>query len=520
MPRKSTIPVPRGGELFSPKFAPQKSGFSLKRGLEIGVGGGQCLRMHHRIRIFMACLPAFVASARAGETHLAQGLLAGEATHSAVILQTRLTAAPGLVDGDVPGSEGSARFEISESPDFQNPRLTPWMDASADADFIIKTRVDSLKPATSYHYRVIHGADRDQPQTSAAATFKTLPAPGQSSAVDFVMLSCLNYAFFQNGQGARPPAAPEDRALGYPALEAIHRLAPGFVILNGDCVYYDHPWNTRAKTPSELRKKWHEQYVMPRFVKLFATTPTYWLKDDHDHRYNDSDPTGDLEPSHALGIATFREQVPVTDPLAPAAPTYRTHRIGRDLQVWFVEGRDHRSPNDMPDGPEKSLWGAEQRAWLQRTLLESDATFKILVSPTPMIGPDDGYKKDNHANLKGFHHEGRAFIEWLGQNGIRPDQFAILCGDRHWKYHSIDPSGYSEFSCGALNHENSRLGRVPGDPKSNDPDARIRQPYTDKPASGGFLQVRLTPAASSSPASLEIILHDAAGNALHTHKMR
>ena len=52
----------------------------------------------------------------------------------------------------------------------------------------------------------------------------------------------------------------------------------------------------------------------------------------------------------------------------------------RDLQLWFVEGRDYRSPNRMRDGPEKSIWGAEQRAWLQSTLRESDATFKIVAS--------------------------------------------------------------------------------------------------------------------------------------------
>jgi alkaline phosphatase/alkaline phosphatase D len=470
---------------------------------------------HRVVMAFMlACLPSFAAIAStAAATHLGQGLLIGETTATTAILQTRLTATPGLLDGDVPGTAGVARFEIATTPDFANPRLTPWLDAAADSDFIVKTRIDGLAPATTHHVRVHHGADRDNTRPSPAATFRTLPAADDASPVDFIMLSCLNYAFFQHGDKNHPPAQAEDRALGYPALEAIHRLAPGFVILNGDCVYYDHPWDSRAQTQTELRKKWHEQYVMPRFVKLFATTPTYWLKDDHDHRFNDSDATGELAPSHALGIATFREQVPVTDPLDPAAPTYRTHRVGRDLQLWFVEGRDHRSPNNMPDGPDKSLWGAEQRAWLRRTLLESDATFKILVSPTPLIGPDDGYKKDNHANLNGFHHEGRAFLDWLRQNNISPDRFLILCGDRHWKYHSIDSTGYVEFSCGALNKENSRLGRPPGDPKSNDPEAKIRQPYTDKPASGGFLQVRV------KDQSLEVILHNDAGQPLHHHRL-
>src|SRR5690606_2923006 len=120
--------------------------------------------------------------------------------------------------------------------------------------------------------------------------------------------------------------------------------------------------------------------------------------------------------SHELGIATFREQVPIVDPSNSRAVTYRTQRMGRDLQLWFVEGRDYRSPNTMPDGPGKTLWGAEQKAWLQRTLRASDATYKILVSPTPMIGPDDAYKRDNHVNTEGFRHEGEGFFSWLKQN--------------------------------------------------------------------------------------------------------
>ena len=50
--------------------------------------------------------------------------------------------------------------------------------------------------------------------------------------------------------------------------------------------------------------------------------------------------------------------------------------------------------------------------WFKRDGPASDATFRILISPTPVVGPDRGGKNDNHAN-KGFTHEGdeiRAFI--------------------------------------------------------------------------------------------------------------
>jgi len=65
----------------------------------------------------------------------------------------------------------------------------------------------------------------------------------------------------------------------------------------------------------------------------------------------------------------------------------------------------------------------------------------------------------------------------------------VLCGDRHWQYHSIDPTGLHEFSCGAFNDENSRMGRKPGDKKSTDPEARVTQRFTSPRPTGGFITV-------------------------------
>ena len=57
--------------------------------------------------------------------------------------------------------------------------------------------------------------------------------------------------------------------------------------------------------------------------------------------------------------------------------TYRTVRWGKHLQVWMVEGRDYRcSDNGMTDGPDKSIWGEEQKKWFFDTFSKSDATFE------------------------------------------------------------------------------------------------------------------------------------------------
>jgi len=303
-----------------------------------------------------------------------QGEMAGEVTSSSVILQSRLTGSRIDEEGDVPGSSGMARFEISDTPEFRDSVRTEWIEAEPDYDYIIKSVVRSLQPNTRYYYRLEFGLDKRQTRIGPTRTFKTHPGPNESEPCRFVVVTGMNHSCFYDGRGGDKKRAYHgaDKALGYPALATIRKLKPDFFVGTGDNVYYDHPLASRARTQAELRRKWHQQFVQPRFVELFSQVPTYWEKDDHDHRFNDCDPhtpvrgihetaedrnNPDLasQPSNELGIRTFWEQVPVVDPREKAPKTYRTYRVNRDLQIWLVEGRDYRSPNSMPDGPKKNL---------------------------------------------------------------------------------------------------------------------------------------------------------------------
>ncbi len=440
--------------------------------------------------LLLSCL-ALAPGLRA-EIHHAQGEFAGEPTASSVLLQSRLTTIAGPMldeNGDVPGVAGVACFEWSESPNFAKATRTGWLTAQAEHDFIVRAKLDGLKAGTRYHYRLVFGADKEHTEPGTAREFKTLAAAG---TVTFCMGSCMNYAFFMDskpkGNGAATATA-EDQQLGYPAFAAMQALRPDFFIGTGDIVYYDHPAKTAAKTLPELRKKWHEQFRFPRLVEFFARTPAYWSKDDHDFRFNDADLSNKALPAPSTGIEVFREQMPMFVAGDRTTPTYRTHRVHQHLQLWFMEGRDYRSNNKMPDGPDKSIWGKEQRDWLQRTLQASDATWKVIITPTPMVGPDRNSKADNHTNLAGFKHEADSFFQWLRDKSLT--NVMTFCGDRHWQYHSIHPLGVEEFSVGALNDENAIKGERPGGPKTTDPEGLIKQPYLyDKPT-GGFLNVTI-----------------------------
>lgn len=434
----------------------------------------------------------------------AQGEFAGEVTADSVLLQSRLTAIAGPevdANGDIPGAAGSACFEWSTSPQFVPGIRTPWMDAKPEHDYIVRTRLSGLKPGTKYYYRLVVVQNDNVAETGPTREFQTLPEPSSTAALSFCMGSCQNYAFFMNGISRRKPAAEEDRRLGYPVYAAMKSLEPDFFIGTGDIVYYDHPEKTAAKTLPELRRKWHEQFRLPRLVEFYGRTPAYWSKDDHDFRFNDADLGGKKQPESQTGIEIFREQMPIYDAGDLTTPTYRTHRVHKHLQLWFTEGRDYRSPNRMPDGPDKSLWGREQRAWLERTLKESDATWKVIISPTPLVGPDRNSKTDNHTNLAGFKHEADAFFAYLRDAGL--NNVFTFCGDRHWQYHSIHPLGVEEFGCGALNDENAIAGEKPGTPKSTDPEGLIKQPFLYPEPSGGFLHVEVSEAGGKPQLKIE-----------------
>ena len=498
----------------------------------------------------LAAVGLLLAAGAAGQTpdfpvSLRQGIMAGEVSTDSAILQSRLASSNPLQDPrweGVRGAPGWAQFEIADNPDFEGAARTEWIEASPYSDFIVKRKVSGLRPATRYHYRLRYGRGKDETRRSEAATFRTLAGRAIAAPYSFAVVTGMNYSFFHyTGSSRVGPYQGPDKNLGYPALASILDLRPDFFVGTGDNVYYDHPGHRgRAQTRHEMRKKHHEQYSQPRFLNLFRQAATYWMKDDHDHRFDDSDGVNAVRirapkqldyyprtnihegesgsgflPSHELGIDVFREQMPVVDPLDRDSVTYRTHRVSRDLQVWLVEGRDYRSPLDQPDGPRKTIWGAAQKEWLLRTLSESDATFKLLLSATPMVGPDSGSKRDNHTNLNGYRHEGDEFFRRLAESGITGDEFFVACGDRHWQYHSIRPDGYEEFSSGALVDANAILGSFPGDPNTTDPEGKIRQPFHSPEASGGFLVISVVPDGASARA--EFRFYDERGKLLYEH---
>jgi len=463
-----------------------------------------------------------------------QGEMAGEVDQSSVILRARLAVKETAIFGDVKGQPGVGAFVMWAEDDPGQAFQTGWMEASAENDYIIKTKITGLQTGTRYSYKLLSGPRRSSVAAGPMGTFRTLDERGVARETSLVAVTSMHRYSFR--ATALKDLAFHQRALGFPSLEPIVARSPDYFISTGDSVYYDCPYLGRAKTPGSMRAKWHKQFATPRFIALFQTAPVYWMKDDHDYRYDDADPYGSIDPLAELGAGIFLEQVPVVDPQVQDPVTYRTHRINDLLQIWLLEGRDYRDQNSQPAGPEKTMWGDDQKAWLQETLAGSDATFKLIISPTPMVGPDDEWtgqqggilaplfggnplgqegdkrKRDNHTNPFGFRAEAEAFFDWLIDHDLGGDTVFFVCGDRHWQYHSIHPLGLEEFSVGALVDGSSRLGPRPGDEQSTDPDGLVLQPYQQDQPGGGFLEVSVYPSGEETPAAIAFTFYDKYGD--------
>lgn len=439
--------------------------------------------------------------------HQALGTRVGDVTSSSAIVWARLTRHPErnnggvalarrvdrrrplvvtvpveAIEGACPGMAGRARLRYGVMEDLSDAIATEWADVDEAGDFIHQFRLEGLKPGRAYHYVSEAAAPgSDQPTSAFRGAFFTAPEATAPSAFRFCVMTCQGYP-------------DRDHPDGHPIYPSMTALGPKFVALTGDLVYYDND-EPRAVSPALARLHWERMFSLPRLIATLRNTSSYWLKDDHDTLSNDAWPgmeAGEL--SFAEGQAIFRQQAPL------GGPIYRTVRWGRDLQVWFTDGRDFRSPNRAPDGPEKTIWGPDQTDWFQRTVEASDATWKVLISPTPLVGPDRPRKNDNHANA-GFTHEGNALRAWLKAHAA--DNLFVVCGDRHWQYHSVHPeTGLHEFSVGAAS--DSHAGGSPGE------DPRYHRFHRVK---GGFLCVELRPEGRRS--TIVFQLRDVNGALVH-----
>ncbi|HZL98794.1 MAG TPA: alkaline phosphatase D family protein, partial [Planctomycetota bacterium] len=268
-------------------------------------------------------------------------------------------------------------------------------------------RLEGLDPGTGYEYRVqLDGADAEPPgPPGAALRFDTEPEPAAARDLALAFGSCA----YLDDPG-------EDVGGGYEIFDSIAAVRPAAMLWLGDNVYYR---NGEWEDAAAMRQRWAVSRILPELQGLLQRVEQVAVWDDHDYGPDNSD--GSF-PLRADSLRLFGEFFP--DAATSAGPGLaRRLRLG-DVELFLLDDRSFRSPNDDPDGPAKVMFGPEQREWLVQGLKDSTATFKLVANGNQMLNPLLRFEA-----LGRFPTEQRELLAALVRERI--EGLLFLSGDRH-----------------------------------------------------------------------------------------
>ncbi len=462
-------------------------------------------------QIFLMALFVASASWSGAATHQATGFKVGELDQDSAVIWTRYTLNEARIasDSSCPGSNGYVRVRYSTDSGLAGAVTTAWTQVDSANDYTHQLTISNLTPNQTYHLATDTDDNGLAPFSDGSLTgqFHTAASATQSMDVVFTVITGTKYS----NRGT-------DEVDGFNTFVAMKDMNPDFIVPTGDTEYFDTDADLYAyggetgrtgdvQSMADARYRWNRHFALPRTVELYKTVPAYWCVDDHDLLRDDAWPGDDPWPGSVLtfaeGVSIFQEQVPLDGRL-----TYRTKRWGKNLQIWMTEGRFYRDEsNSHPGTPSNypTMWGDTQKQWFKDTVTTNDATWKVLISPTPFIGPDFKDRGDNYAYhedglQRTYDYEAQEVRDFMQETA--PADMFVVCGDRHWQYHAIDPtSKLHEFSCGTASDEHAGSGLDPTGTRTN-----YHQFYRTK---GGFASVEITNQPHRSTITFNI--HDEVG---------
>ncbi|QDP97383.1 alkaline phosphatase [Microlunatus elymi] len=324
---------------------------------------------------------------------LTHGVQSGDVTSNSATIWTRADR------------EARMLVEISRGPEFRRSQAIPGAWLRASSDFTGKTVINGLPSGTDLYYRVTPYGHGDHDRAGQQLTGHLRTAARDRRDISFVWSGDLG------GQGW---GIDVDRG-GYRIFEQMRKLSPDFDICNGDNVYADDPieatqlthdgsvWHnlvTEEKSkPAETLTEYRGQYqynLMDENLKAFyAEVAQIQQWDDHETHSNwypgeileDAEYTEKrVDVLKYRARQAYHEYTPINPRYDAEGRIYRTLHQGplRDVFVldmrWF---RDANSPNRQTfnDG---GILGLRQQRWLERELLQSRATWKVISNDMPL----------------------------------------------------------------------------------------------------------------------------------------
>ncbi len=339
--------------------------------------------------------------AHSAEVGLTHGPLAGAVRPTAVTIWVRTN------------SPAEVQVEYSTALDFLDSVLSQAVETDQSRDLTGKVGLSGLNMETQYFYRVwVNGI-----ALPGIYEFKTNPSDLATAKFSFTVLSDF----------VRTAA---------PVYAKIACENPPFVIFLGD-LNHSNPATLSKMRAMHRQMRGTESQAGWDFMKYIRRFPFYHVWDDHDFGSNDADKTF---PGKKNALKAFHEYFP-TPSLPSQDGIWHRFRYAQ-AEFFMLDLRSQRDPNVTPDGPSKSILGAEQKTWLKDSLPNSTARWKFLISTVPFnpaAKPSDSWAA--------FPTERVEIVNFIQQHRI--EGVIVISGDMH-SGGALDDgtnSGFPEILC-------------------------------------------------------------------------
>jgi alkaline phosphatase D len=426
----------------------------------------------------------FVRPARAEplDPPFVHGVASGDPLPDRVILWTRVTPERGATPGSGRGGRVTVRYLVAADPGLTEVVRRGTVRTGPDRDHTVKVDVDGLEPSRTYHYAFEFAGRR-----SVVGTTRTAPEAGSGPPdLRFALASCSN---FEGGYfaGYRGIAERDDLDFVLHVGDYIYEYEVGYYGA-GPEIGREHRPATDVVTLDEYRQRYACYREDPDLRAAHEAHPFIMMWDDHEvaddnwqhGAYNhDEETQGSYEERFAAASRAYLEWLPIREHTEDPQRLYRRFELGGLATLHMIDSRSYRSeqvgtddddpgavdprPDPEVDDPDRTMLGAEQKAWFKDGLSSSAATWQLIGNPqmiTPVYFPplpDEltgqimdmtgvlprqgaGYNKDQWDGYRAAREE---ILEHLVDNGI--DNTVFLTGDIHSSWACdipLDPGSY------------------------------------------------------------------------------
>ncbi|MEQ8736768.1 MAG: alkaline phosphatase D family protein [Rhodospirillaceae bacterium] len=407
-------------------------------------------------RLFMASTGAalWVPTARAQSSayHFTLGVASGCPRPNSVVLWTRLAPKP-LQGGGMPAGLTQVRYRLCSDAAMRRTVQDGYVPTSDAKGHAVHVLAQGLEPGREYWYQFYFGQDE-------SPVGRTRTADPKAKTSNMAVATCQHW---ETGYFA--------------AYRDLAEWAPDCVVHVGDYIY-EGGMNSLGKTTQEIRGRILNMEIVrqhdgPEIVSLWdyrnryglyksdphlqaahAASPWIVAMDDHEIDNNwaadipqdpDKQTPDEFTVRKRAALQAYWEHMPLEmPPTMNGLQMYGAFRFG-PMHVNLLDTRQFRSdqacdPEVFPGddrcddafGPERTMTGPQQEAWLMEQLRTSDAKHNVLASQTwfgPVQYTTEGRSRYNMDQWDGYPAQRQRIIDALVAHDVSNP--VVVSGDWH-----------------------------------------------------------------------------------------